>query len=101
VGITGALDEQLKARMLNDLAKLPKGKESRLTVPDAPALEGRHASIVEKSAKSTAVSFGFPIDTIRSSKDWTALWLVRSYFGEHRNSNAYLFQRIRQVRGMN
>ncbi|TMP31340.1 peptidase M16 [Pseudoalteromonas rubra] len=101
VGITGALDEQLKARMLNDLAKLPKGEESRLTIPDAPALEGRHATIVEKSAKSTAVSFGFPIDTIRSSKDWTALWLVRSYFGEHRNSNAYLFQRIRQVRGMN
>ncbi|MCG7536224.1 M16 family metallopeptidase [Pseudoalteromonas sp. OOF1S-7] len=101
VGITGALNEQLKARMLSDLAQLPKGEEARLSIPDAPALAGRHATIIEKSAKSTAVSFGFPIDTIRSSKDWTALWLVRSYFGEHRNSNAYLFQRIRQVRGMN
>jgi zinc protease len=101
VGITGALPESVKAQLLDDLALLPKGKESRLTVPDAPILTGRHATIIEKSAKSTAVSFGFPIDTIRSSKDWTALWLVRSYFGEHRSSNSFLYKRIRQTRGMN
>ncbi|BBN82658.1 peptidase M16 [Pseudoalteromonas sp. A25] len=101
VGITGAMPEEVKAKLLVDLAQLPKGDEQRLNIPDAPKLEGRHASIVEKSAKSTAVSFGFPIDTIRSSKDWTALWLVRSYFGEHRNSNSFLYQRIREVRGMN
>ena len=101
VGITGAMDKTLKETMLNDLASLPKGQQARLDIPDAPELEGRHATIIEKNAKSTAVSFGFPIDTIRSSKDWAALWLVRSYFGEHRNSNSHLFQRIRQVRGMN
>ena len=87
--------------MMKDLTSLAQGKESRLTIPDAPALQGHHATIVEKSAQSTAVSFGFPIDTIRSSDDWTALWLVRSYFGEHRSSNSFLYQRIRQTRGMN
>jgi zinc protease len=101
VGITGAMPKEVKAQLLADLSALPKGDESRLAIPDAPALKGHHATIVEKSAKSTAVSFGFPIDTIRSSKDWTALWLVRSYFGEHRNSNSYLYQRIRETRGMN
>ncbi|WP_440055391.1 M16 family metallopeptidase [Pseudoalteromonas sp. T1lg65] len=101
VGITGALDDKLKQQIFADLATLPKGDESRLNVPDAPKLTGLHATIVEKSAKSTAVSFGFPIDTIRSDKDWAALWLVRSYFGEHRSSNSHLYQRIRQVRGMN
>ncbi|MBE0366882.1 M16 family metallopeptidase [Pseudoalteromonas aurantia] len=101
VGVTGELSNTVKAQMLQDLAKLPKGEEARLMVPDAPVLSGRHATIVEKSAKSTAVSFGFPIDTIRSSKDWTALWLVRSYFGEHRSSNSFLYKRIRQTRGMN
>ncbi|CAH9062971.1 hypothetical protein PSECIP111854_03131 [Pseudoalteromonas sp. CIP111854] len=101
VGITGAIPEKVKTQLLADLTKLPKGDEARLTIPDAPELVGHHATIVEKSAKSTAVSFGFPIDTIRSSKDWTALWLVRSYFGEHRNSNSFLYQRIREVRGMN
>ncbi|WP_404342916.1 M16 family metallopeptidase [Pseudoalteromonas mariniglutinosa] len=101
LGLIGALPDDVKSVMLKDLAGLPKGDESRLSIPDAPVLQGHHATIVEKSAQSTAVSFGFPIDTIRSSDDWTALWLVRSYFGEHRSSNSYLYQRIRQTRGMN
>ncbi|MFY8273070.1 M16 family metallopeptidase [Pseudoalteromonas sp. SSDWG2] len=101
VGLIGALPQQLKAQMMTDLQSLPAGDKARLDIPDAPQLQGHHATIIEKSAKSTAVSFGFPIDTTRSSKDWTALWLVRSFLGEHRNSNAKLFERIRQVRGMN
>lgn len=101
VGISGAMSDEAKAKLLKDLSTLPEGSEKRLTVADAPKLEGRHVTIVEKPAKSTAVSFGFPIDTIRSDKDWAALWLMRSYFGEHRNSNSFLYQRIRQIRGMN
>jgi zinc protease len=101
VGLIGAVPAKLKAKMMSDFATLPKGDQSRLSIPDAPALKGHHATIIEKKAKSTAVSFGFPIDTIRSSEDWTALWLVRSYFGEHRSSNSYLYERIRQTRGMN
>ncbi|WP_304635657.1 M16 family metallopeptidase [Pseudoalteromonas sp.] len=101
VGLIGAIPSDVKSAMLKDLTSLPQGKESRLVIPDAPALSGHHATIVEKSAQSTAVSFGFPIETIRSSEDWTALWLVRSYFGEHRSSNSFLYQRIRQTRGMN
>ncbi len=101
VGLIGAIPSDVKSTMMKDLTSLPQGKESRLTIPDAPVLQGHHATIVEKSAQSTAVSFGFPIDTIRSSDDWTALWLVRSYFGEHRSSNSFLYQRIRQTRGMN
>ncbi|MFY8352090.1 M16 family metallopeptidase [Pseudoalteromonas sp. SSM20] len=101
VGISGAMSDAAKAKLLKDLSTLPEGSEQRLRIADAPKLEGRHATIVEKPAKSTAVSFGFPIDTIRSDKDWAALWLMRSYFGEHRNSNSFLYQRIRQIRGMN
>jgi zinc protease len=101
LGITGALPSDLKAQLMTDLTVLPVGDEKRLTVAKAPILKGHHATIVEKSAQSTAVSFGFPIDTIRNDKDWAALWLVRSYFGEHRSSNSYLYQQIRQDRGMN
>ena len=101
VGITGAMPSDLKAQLMTDLTALPVGDEKRLTIAKAPVLKGHHATIVEKNAKSTAVSFGFPIDTIRSDKDWAALWLVRSYFGEHRSSNSYLYQQIRQARGMN
>ena len=101
VGITGAMPTALKAQLLTDLTVLPAGDEKRLTIADAPVLKGHHATIIEKNAQSTAVSFGFPIDTVRSDKDWAALWLVRSYFGEHRSSNSYLYQQIRQARGMN
>ena len=101
VGITGAMPSALKAQLMSDLTVLPAGDEKRLTIADAPVLKGHHATIVEKNAQSTAVSFGFPIDTVRSDKDWAALWLVRSYFGEHRSSNSYLYQQIRQARGMN
>ncbi|HCM46844.1 MAG TPA: peptidase M16, partial [Colwellia sp.] len=101
VGITGAMPSDLKAQLMTDLTALPVGDEKRLTIAKAPALKGHHATIIEKNAESTAVSFGFPIDTIRSDKDWAALWLVRSYFGEHRSSNSYLYQQIRQERGMN
>ncbi|MFT5636066.1 MAG: zinc protease [Cognaticolwellia sp.] len=101
VGITGALSNDLKTQLFTDLATLPIGDEKRLNIAKAPMLTGHHATIVEKNAQSTAVSFGFPIDTIRNDKDWAALWLVRSYFGEHRSSNSYLYQQIRQARGMN
>ena len=101
LGLTGAMPKKIKKRLMADLAGLPAGDEPRLVLPKAPSLSGHHATIVEKNAQSTAVSFGFPIDTVRSDKDWAALWLVRSYFGEHRSSNSYLYQQIRQARGMN
>lgn len=101
LGITGAVPAQIKAKIKRDFARLPEGEEDRLSIAKAPELQGKHATIVEKNATSTAVSFGFPIDINRSSKDWAALWLARSYLGEHRSSNSYLFKRIRQVRGMN
>ncbi len=101
LGLTGAMPSDLKAQLMKDLTALPVGDEKRLNIAKAPVLKGHHATIVEKSAESTAVSFGFPIDTIRNDEDWAALWLVRSYFGEHRSSNSYLYQQIRQARGMN
>jgi zinc protease len=101
VGITGAMPSALKEQLMTDLTVLPVGNEKRLIIAKAPILKGHHATIIEKNAQSTAVSFGFPIDTVRSDKDWAALWLVRSYFGEHRSSNSYLYQQIRQARGMN
>ncbi len=101
LGMTGKMPAKVKQKLIAGLTKLPMGNKSRLSVPAAPKLQGRHVTIIEKNAKSTAVSFGFPIDTIRSDKDWIALWLVRSYFGEHRSHNSYLYRRIRAIRGMN
>src|SRR5262249_32146783 len=69
---------------------------------DKPKLaSGTHVEIITRDTRSTAISFGFPIEVNRSSKDWAALALVASYFGQHRSSNSYLYQRLRESRGLN
>ncbi len=74
--------------------------------PLPPAWSARKPSgidvdIVEKETRSTAISFGFPIDVTRTSPDFAALSVARSWLGEHRSSSSHLYQRIREVRGMN
>jgi zinc protease len=44
---------------------------------------------------------GFPIEVKRGHPDFVALYLARSYLGEHRNSSSHLYQRLREIRGMN
>ncbi len=101
VGIAGGYPETFAARIGDDLQALPAGERVELAVPAAPAQEGSRALIVEKETPAVAVSFGFPIDLRRGDPDWVALWLVRSWLGEHRSTNSHLFQRIREIRGMN
>jgi len=57
--------------------------------------------IVEKKTRATGISLGFPLDVTRGHKDWPALYLVQSYFGQHRSSTSYLYQRLRELRGLN
>ena len=59
------------------------------------------ATIYQKEAPAVAVSFGFPHALKRGDPDWLALYLVRSWLGEHRNSSAQLYNKIREQRGMN
>lgn len=101
LAMAGNYPDSFKNKILADLNKLNVGEASKIDIEKAPKLKGRHATIVEKNTLSTAVSFGFPIDIKRGDEDWVALWLVRSWLGEHRNSNSYLYQRIRAARGMN
>jgi zinc protease len=49
----------------------------------------------------TAISFGFPITVTRKDPDWAALLVMQSYLGQHRSSNSYLYQRLREIRGLN
>jgi zinc protease len=44
---------------------------------------------------------GHPITVRRGDPDFVALWLARAWLGEHRASNGRLYNRIREVRGMN
>jgi zinc protease len=101
LGVTGNLSDEMLNNLKEKLAKKLAVGSSNSRTGKAPELTGRNVTIVEKETLATAVSFGFPIDVTRSHKDWAALWLVRSFFGEHRNSSSHLYKQIREKRGMN
>jgi zinc protease len=102
MGITGSFPGEMIDRLKRDLAALPAAPA--LSSPPAvvgrrPA--GREVEIIRKETRATAISFGLPLEVTRSHPDFPALWLARSWLGEHRSAQARLYQRIREVRGMN
>jgi zinc protease len=101
VGLAGGYDDAFRDRLLRDLGRLPPVSKAAMDVAAAPLAPARRARIVRKETQAVAVSFGWPIDLERGEPDWLPLWLVRSYLGEHRNSSALLYNKIREQRGMN
>jgi zinc protease len=105
VGVAGGYPDGYPERLLQSLVRqLPEGDkvavvEPRLSKPAAPT--GRRVTIVDKDTRSVAMSLGFPIEVNRSHPDWAALFLFRSFLGEHRSSNSHLYQRLREARGLN
>ncbi|MEO0424054.1 MAG: pitrilysin family protein [Pseudomonadota bacterium] len=103
LGLAGGYDETLVTHLSKTLADgLPRATAEPLAaLPEIPAIDGHQAVIIEKETPAVAVSFGAPINLVRGDDDWVALWLVRSWLGEHRSSNSHLYNRIRETRGMN
>jgi zinc protease len=101
IGLAGGYPKGFAEKVEADFGKLPDGSadKKRFEKPDLPA--GPHIDIITRDTRSTAISLGFPIEVNRSSKDWPALALVASYFGQHRSSNSYLYQSLREARGLN
>jgi len=101
IGLAGGYPERFPAQMQTDFAKLPKGSANGIKLSRPVQTPGTRIEIVQRETRSTAVSLGFPISVTRPSKDWPALAVVASYFGQHRSSNSYLYQRLREARGLN
>lgn len=103
IGLAGGYPADFPPRVDADFAKLPTGAINELKAKlRQPKLEpGIRIEIVERETRSTAVSLGFPISVTRADKHWPALAVVASYFGQHRSSNSYLYQRLRELRGLN
>ena len=102
VGLAGDVPDELRARLMASLAGLPDAPPPPAAAPLAGrAPKGLEIEIVEKDTRATAISFGHPIAVTRSHPDFPALWLARAWLGEHRSSSSHLYERIREVRGMN
>ncbi len=101
IGLAGGYPAEFPKQVVADFAKLPEGKREQAQVAPPKLKAGAHIEIIQRETRSTAISLGFPIDVKRGDKDWAALALVASYFGQHRSSNSYLYQKLREERGLN
>src|SRR5438874_2888394 len=101
IGLAGGYPKNFPDRVQADFAKLPEGSTDKRRFENPKLSPGTRIEIIARDTRSTAISLGFPISVNRGSKDWPALALVASYFGQHRSSNGYLYQRLREARGLN
>ena len=102
IGISGDVSDAMTASLTQALAQLPAGNGlARVAKPAGRQAQGLEVEIIEKNTRATAISFGLPLNVTRRDPDFAALWLAKTWLGEHRASNSYLYQRIREIRGMN
>jgi len=99
--LAGDAPPAFEARLRTELAGLPPGQriDPPPVAPRRP--RGLEVEIIEKETRAVAISLGHPIGVTRTHPDFAALWLARAWLGEHREQHGRLFQRIRELRGMN
>ncbi len=101
IAIAGGYPKGFADRLRKDFAVLPQGSATLLKLAAPKMRAGRHLTLVEKDTRSVAISFGFPIRVKRGDADYLPLMLAASWLGQHRNSGVRLYDRIREVRGLN
>jgi zinc protease len=102
IGLGGGFEPEFVEKVKTDFeTTLPAGEQTTTSVPEPESIAGLQVKIIEKDASSTAISFGFPIEITRGSKDYYALAMATSWLGEHRNSFSHLYEVIRERRGLN
>lgn len=101
LGLSGGFDQKFSSQIAQDFQKLPKGVKTARRIAAPNLSDGMKIDIVQRETRATAISMGFPISVNRASKDYAALALVASYFGQHRSSNSYLYGQLREKRGLN
>lgn len=102
VGISGDVSEAMQTSLKQALVKLPAGAGLPAIVkPVSKVAPGLQVEIIEKNTRATGISIGAAIEVTRAHPDFAALWLAKTWLGEHRASPSHLYQRIREVRGMN
>jgi len=102
IGVNGDASDSFIKRLQGELTALP----AQQSLPELQTIVGKRSkgltvNIVQKNTRATAISLGHPLEVTRAHPDFAALWLARAWLGEHRSSMSHLYERIREVRGMN
>lgn len=101
IGLAGGYPAGFADRVKKDFAVLPEGPADKFDLPEPAALYHYQAVIIEKDTRSVAWSLGFPIHLKRGDPDFPALLLAQSWLGQHRESGGRLYNRMRELRGLN
>ncbi|HEU0120418.1 MAG TPA: pitrilysin family protein [Bryobacteraceae bacterium] len=101
IGIAGKYPAGFVERMKKDFSALPAGKASAVKLPPAAPLRETRVTIVQKKTRAVAFSMGYPIAVTRNHPDFPALLVANVWFGAHRSSGGNLYQRMREIRGLN
>lgn len=101
IGLSGNFGTKFSKDMYADFQKLPAGLNAKTNFAAPKLTTGMKIDIVKRETRATGISLGFPIGVKRGDPDFPALALVASYFGQHRSSNSYLYQKLREKRGLN
>lgn len=101
IGLAGGYPPAFAARVKKDFAALPEGIADRFDLPQPAVLAHNQATLIEKDTRSVAWSLGFPIELKRSDPDFAALLVAQSFLGQHRDSSGVLYNRMRELRGLN
>jgi zinc protease len=106
IGLSGDYPDALVERLTRELASLPAGATVVAGKKSLPPIAGHQASgleveIIQKETRATAISMGMPLPITREHPDFAALNVARAWLGEHRASTGQLFNRLREVRGLN
>ena len=101
IGLAGGYPKNLVDRVSKALSNLPAGPPTHPVLPEPQKISGIEIMAIEKEARATAISMGFPLDVTRADPDFYALMVANSHLGEHRTMNGVLMNRMREVRGLN
>lgn len=101
IGLTGDAPDAFVVDLKRQLGRLPAGTAAPASAINGRQPRGLEVEIIRKETRSVAISLGRQIAVTRSHPDFAALWLFRAWLGEHRASNGRLYERIRELRGMN
>ena len=101
IGIGGGYPQGFADRVKKDFEVLPKGAPTSRPMATAKSPGILQAVLVEKPTRSVAISMGTTLDVKRGDPDFPALLVTQSYFGQHRASGGRLYDRMRELRGLN
>jgi zinc protease len=101
IGIGGGYPEGFPDRVKKDFEALPKGAPTPREMPPPRSAGSPQALLIEKQTRSVAISLGTPLEVKRGDPDFLPLLVAQSYLGQHRVSGGRLFDRMRELRGLN